>query len=80
MMATGSVSPNIQHFQRPTLGHAALSRAAQGRPSRRLFRIVQTLLKRLARGDRAQRYHWNLESIQRTDMGEFWLYIPKRLQ
>ncbi len=71
MMATGNVST----IYRPVLGNAA-----QGRPSRRLFRIVQTLLKRLGRTNRAQRYHWNLESIQRTDMGEFWLYIPKRLQ
>lgn len=60
---------------RITLGHAA-----QGGPSRRIFRAVQTLLKRLGRRSRASAFSWTMESVRRSDIGEFWLYVPKRLQ
>ena len=74
-MAIGNVSPTNSMMARPTLGYTK-----QGQPSRRLFRIVQTLLKRLGRSSRANAYSWLLENIRRHDIGEFWLYFPKRSQ
>ena len=71
-MAIASVSPALAG---PTLGHAK-----QNQPSRRLFRIVQTLLKRLGRSSRATAFSWRQESIRRHDIGEFWLVFPKRSQ
>jgi hypothetical protein len=78
-MATVSVITSPVSMQsivaRPTLGYTK-----QGQPSRRLFRIVQTLLKRLGRQRRAFVNSWLLENIRRHDIGEFWLYFPKRSQ